>query len=113
MPLKTVSAGSTRAQLASEMVGRPVILEYEKKPYAASAADVTPRLAVDDLWVRGDRGRDALRGVSLQNAVNVPNGASAAKVVVATATTSQSPLKPKASQPAPSRSRCCSVRPPI
>lgn len=41
-------------------------LKYEKKPYAASAPDVTPRLAVDDLWVRGDRGRDALRGVSLQ-----------------------------------------------
>ena len=60
------TAGSTRAQLASEMVGRPVILEYEKKPYAPPVVGEAPRLEVDDLWVRGDRGRDALRGVSLE-----------------------------------------------
>ena len=57
--------GSTRAQLAGEMVGRPVILEYDKKPFAAPPPGQAPRLAINDLWVRGDRGKDALRGVTL------------------------------------------------
>ncbi len=55
------TAGSTRAQLASEMVGRPVILEYDKP-----AAQPGPlRLEIDNVHARGDRGDDALRGVSL------------------------------------------------
>ncbi|MBX7214787.1 MAG: ABC transporter ATP-binding protein [Thermoflexales bacterium] len=59
------TAGSTRERLAGEMVGRPILLEYDKPPVPAAAANEVPRLEVEDLHVRGDRGRDALRGVSL------------------------------------------------
>jgi ABC-type uncharacterized transport system ATPase subunit len=43
------------------MVGRPVILQYERPE--AKVGEL--RLKIDDLVVRGDRGEDALRGVSL------------------------------------------------
>ncbi len=53
--------GATKTELAQMMVGRPVILQYERPP----AERGEPRLVIDNLIVRGDRGEDALRGVSL------------------------------------------------
>jgi simple sugar transport system ATP-binding protein len=53
--------GMTRLQLASEMVGREVILQYDRPP--ANVGET--RLRIDDLWAKGDRSGDALRGVSL------------------------------------------------
>jgi general nucleoside transport system ATP-binding protein len=55
------TAGSTRAQLASEMVGRPVLLEYDKPP----AQEGPALLEISGLSVRGDRGVDAVRALSL------------------------------------------------
>lgn len=54
-------AGMTRSQLASEMVGREVILQYERSPSCPGEV----RLKVNNLWCKGDRKTDALRGVTL------------------------------------------------
>lgn len=53
--------GATKTELAQMMVGRPIILQYDLPP--AKRGD--PRLVIENLVVRGDRGEDALRGVSL------------------------------------------------
>jgi len=56
------TVGMTKAELAREMVGREVILQYNRPP--AQLGEV--RLQIQGVWVRGDRGADALRGVSLE-----------------------------------------------
>jgi simple sugar transport system ATP-binding protein len=56
------AAQATRASLAEEMVGRPVLLDLDRPP----AAPGDPVLEVQDLCARGDRGGDAVRGVSLR-----------------------------------------------
>ena len=53
--------GSTKVGLAQMMVGRPIILQYDIPPQ--QPGDVC--LEVQDLYARGDRGGDALKGVSL------------------------------------------------
>jgi general nucleoside transport system ATP-binding protein len=53
--------GATRTELATMMVGREVILQYDRTPQKPGEV----QLEVKDLWVKGDRGADALRGVSL------------------------------------------------
>ncbi len=58
----TQNEGVTRADLARLMVGREVILQYKRLP--ASPGEVL--LKVEDLWVKGDRGTDALQGVSFE-----------------------------------------------
>jgi simple sugar transport system ATP-binding protein len=52
--------GATRAELAEMMVGRPVILQYDRAPLQAGES----LLDVQDLVVGGDRGSDAVRGVT-------------------------------------------------
>jgi general nucleoside transport system ATP-binding protein len=52
--------GSTRSGLAQMMVGRPVILQYDRAPLQAGP----PVLEVRDLYARSDRGGDALKGIS-------------------------------------------------
>jgi len=54
--------GATEARLARSMVGREVLLRVDKK--AAEPGDVL--LEIEDLWVRDDRGLEAVRGVSLE-----------------------------------------------
>ncbi|HQV69284.1 MAG TPA: ABC transporter ATP-binding protein [Thermoflexales bacterium] len=54
-------AGSTKSMLAGEMVGREVILEYDKTPFQPGE----PKLVIDGVRVKGDRGQDALKDVSL------------------------------------------------
>jgi len=56
------TAGATKTELAQMMVGRPVILQYEKTPL--NMGEVL--LKIENLVVRGDRGTDALKGVSLE-----------------------------------------------
>jgi simple sugar transport system ATP-binding protein len=56
------TANMTRTALARLMVGREVLLHYDIPP--AQAGEV--RLKVDSIFVKGDRGHDALRGVSLE-----------------------------------------------
>ncbi|NMB89409.1 MAG: ABC transporter ATP-binding protein [Chloroflexi bacterium] len=53
--------GATRVGLAQMMVGRPIILQYDRTPLQAGEA----LLDIQDLYVKGDRGSDALKGVSL------------------------------------------------
>lgn len=55
------TAGSTKTQLAREMVGREVILQYDKTPYKPGTA----MLRIEDLVVMGDRGQKAVHDVSL------------------------------------------------
>jgi simple sugar transport system ATP-binding protein len=55
------TAGMTKAELARAMVGRAVLLQYHQPPAQLGQA----RLQLDNLYAKGDRGRDALRGVSL------------------------------------------------
>jgi ABC-type uncharacterized transport system ATPase subunit len=55
------TAGATRAELAEMMVGRPVILQYNQP--ALQAGEI--RLEIQDVTVRGDRGGDAIKGLSL------------------------------------------------
>lgn len=52
----------TKAELATMMVGRPVILQYEKKPAQIGVS----RLNVENLFVTGDRKKDALKNVSFE-----------------------------------------------
>jgi len=52
----------TRVELANMMVGRPVILQYNKPPVEPGPI----RLKIENLYVRGDRGKDAVDGVTLE-----------------------------------------------
>jgi len=52
--------GATRAGLAQMMVGRPVILQYDRAPLKAGPVV----LDVRDLYARSDRGGDALNGIT-------------------------------------------------
>ncbi len=52
----------TRKELAQRMVGRQVLLTYERPPVETGPV----RLSIEDLYVRGDRGKDAVNGVSLE-----------------------------------------------
>jgi simple sugar transport system ATP-binding protein len=56
------TADMTRTALARLMVGREVLLQYDVPP--AQPGEV--RLQIESIVVRGDRGQDALRGVSLE-----------------------------------------------
>ncbi len=53
--------GSTRGGLAQMMVGRPVILQYQRPPVKQGDAC----LEIKEVYARGDKGDDALKGVSL------------------------------------------------
>lgn len=53
--------GVTKADLAQMMVGRPVILQYERAPLRQGEA----RLRIENLYVGSDRGGDAVKGVTL------------------------------------------------
>ncbi len=55
------TAKMTKAGLAQLMVGREVILQYDRPPPQPGE----PRLQIQDLWVKNDRGAEALQGVSL------------------------------------------------
>jgi simple sugar transport system ATP-binding protein len=55
------TAGATKTELAEMMVGRPIILQYERSPLRLGE----PLLQVEDLMVAGDRGSNAVAGVSL------------------------------------------------
>jgi simple sugar transport system ATP-binding protein len=55
------TARMTKPELARMMVGREVILQYDRPAAQAGAA----RLEIQDLWVKGDRGTDSIRGVTL------------------------------------------------
>jgi general nucleoside transport system ATP-binding protein len=57
-----LTEGATKVELAQMMVGRPVILQYDcTEPQQGQVM-----LKVDDLFVKGDRGSDSVRGVSLE-----------------------------------------------
>lgn len=51
----------TKTELATLMVGRPIILQYERPLPKLGPV----KLEIQDLFVRGDRGSDALRGINL------------------------------------------------
>jgi len=53
--------GATKKELAEMMVGRPVILQYDMPPVQCGDA----LLKIEGLYVRGDRGMDAVSGLSL------------------------------------------------
>jgi simple sugar transport system ATP-binding protein len=55
------TAKMTKSELAQLMVGREVILQYDRPPAQPGEA----RLQIQAVWAKGDRGADALRGVSL------------------------------------------------
>jgi simple sugar transport system ATP-binding protein len=55
------TAGATKTELAEMMVGRPIILQYDRSPLRLGE----PLLLVEDLVVAGDRGSNAVAGVSL------------------------------------------------
>ncbi len=55
------TAGATKTELAQMMVGRPVILQYNRPPPQVGEV----MLDIQDIYVKSDRGGDALRGVSL------------------------------------------------
>jgi general nucleoside transport system ATP-binding protein len=56
------TAGTTKVELAQMMVGRSVILQYDKTPQKLG----DPLLRISNLVVGGDRGSDALRNVTLE-----------------------------------------------
>lgn len=59
----TVNTGEATPQLlARMMVGRDVVLRVEKPPKVPGE----PILKVDDLWVKGDRGEEAVKGLSFE-----------------------------------------------
>ncbi|ALV61807.1 Ribose ABC transport system, ATP-binding protein RbsA [Thermococcus sp. 2319x1] len=59
----TVNTSETSPkELAKMMVGREVVLRIEKPPKEAGS----PVLEVKDLWVKGDRGEDAVRGLTFE-----------------------------------------------
>ena len=51
----------TKTELAEMMVGRPVVLQYDRKPLLQG--EVVAK--IENLWAKNDRGFDALKGVSL------------------------------------------------
>jgi general nucleoside transport system ATP-binding protein len=53
-------AGATKISLAQMMVGRPVILQYDRPPFSAGPVC----LEVKNLTARDDRGEDALKEIS-------------------------------------------------
>jgi general nucleoside transport system ATP-binding protein len=53
---------TTRSELARQMVGREILLRVDRPPAPLGEA----RLKVKDLWVTGDKGLPALRGVNLE-----------------------------------------------
>lgn len=53
---------TTPKELAKMMVGREVVLKIEKPPKEAGK----PVLEVKDLWVKGDRGEDAVKGLTFE-----------------------------------------------
>ena len=59
------TADLTKTELAREMVGREVILQYDRPLAQINPAETPARLQIHDVWAKGDRGDDALRGVSL------------------------------------------------
>ncbi len=59
---QTRCEGVTKKDLARLMVGREIILQYNRPP--AQPGD--PLLKVENLWVKSDRGTDALRDVSFE-----------------------------------------------
>ena len=59
----TVNTNETSPkELAKMMVGREVVLRIEKPPKEAE----NPVLQVQDLWVKGDRGQDAVKGLTFE-----------------------------------------------
>ncbi len=54
------TAGATKTELAQMMVGRPVILQYDRPPANPGPA----KLEIENLIVKSDRGDDALRGIN-------------------------------------------------
>ncbi|RLF75635.1 ABC transporter ATP-binding protein [Thermococci archaeon] len=59
----TVNTNETSPkELAKMMVGREVVLRIEKPPKEAE----TPVLQVQDLWVKGDRDQDAVKGLTFE-----------------------------------------------
>jgi general nucleoside transport system ATP-binding protein len=56
-----VTSETSQAELARLMVGREVLLQYDRSPAQPGAV----RLHVEDVWSHGESGSDALRGVSL------------------------------------------------
>lgn len=52
----------TKSELAIMMVGRPVLLQYKKKPVLPGET----KLSVENLFVAGDRKKDALKNVSFE-----------------------------------------------
>jgi len=59
----TVNTNETSPkELAKMMVGREVVLRIEKPPKEAE----TPVLQVQDLWVKGDRSQDAVKGLTFE-----------------------------------------------
>lgn len=55
------TAGTTKNELACLMVGREVILHYERPKTPGGR----PLLIVENLWVKGDREQDAIKGIHL------------------------------------------------
>ena len=56
------ASGATRTELAQMMVGRQVILQYDRPPAQTKGVCLEAR----DLYTQGDRGGDALKGVSFE-----------------------------------------------
>ena len=52
----------TKTELAEMMVGRPVVLQYDREPLKIGKV----KLKVENLWVRNDWSEDQLRGVSFE-----------------------------------------------
>ncbi|NPV78302.1 MAG: ABC transporter ATP-binding protein [Anaerolineae bacterium] len=59
---KRPTQGATKEELAQMMVGRPVILQYDMPPLQCGDT----LLKIEDLFVQGDRGVDAVAGLSLE-----------------------------------------------
>ena len=57
-----LTEGATKIELAQMMVGRPVILQYDCSP----PKEGQDMLEIDDIYVEGDRGTDAVKGFSLK-----------------------------------------------
>ncbi len=55
----------TKTGLAEMMVGRPVVLQYDREPPKLGKV----KLRVENLWVKNDWAKDQLRGVPLKSGV--------------------------------------------
>jgi simple sugar transport system ATP-binding protein len=61
--IKTLKTSETnRQELARLMVGRDVLLRVDRPPVEQGR----PRLQIQDLWVTGDKGLPAVRGINLE-----------------------------------------------